>query len=218
MRSNTLTRVSNNPGAVQNYQGKEPAASYQILINNVPVSPRSTSENLAEASFRNTLSGGTNRPWRWRCSWRSSTPIRNWARPSRCWTIRSQAPITSGGSRRQFTAIEIRKLCGRAAQTVVLSHDKYFLRLLWERIDQSTIKCVAIQAGAPGITTIAPYDVEIGDAAPAYHRAHENRGIRQGSRVRQSHEAGYIRTRLRTVCEAFYRRGFPVVVPRGSRA
>ena len=41
-----------------NYQGKEPAASYQILINDVPVSPRSTSENLAEASFRNTLSAG----------------------------------------------------------------------------------------------------------------------------------------------------------------
>ena len=55
-----------------NYQGKEPAASYQILINDVPVSPRSTSDNVAEASFRNTLSGGggTNRRWRWRCSWR----------------------------------------------------------------------------------------------------------------------------------------------------
>ena len=41
-----------------NYQGKEPAASYHIVINDVPVSPRSTSENLAEASFRNTLSAG----------------------------------------------------------------------------------------------------------------------------------------------------------------
>ena len=41
-----------------NYQGKEPAASYQILINEVPVSPRSTSGNLAEPSFRNTLSAG----------------------------------------------------------------------------------------------------------------------------------------------------------------
>ena len=61
-----------------NYQGKEPAASYQILINDVPVSPRSTSENLAEASFRNTLrGGGTNRLWLWRCSWRNSMPIRH---------------------------------------------------------------------------------------------------------------------------------------------
>jgi len=40
------------------YRGKEPAASYQILINDVPVSPRSTAEALDQPSFRNTLSGG----------------------------------------------------------------------------------------------------------------------------------------------------------------
>ena len=40
-------------------------------------------------------------------------------------------PFTSLDSfRRQFTAIEIRRLYGSAAQTVVLSHDKNFLRLL----------------------------------------------------------------------------------------
>lgn len=115
-------------------------------------------------------------------------------------------PFTSlDNFRRQFTAIEIRKLCGRAAQTVVLSHDKNFLRLLWEKIDQSTIKCLAIQTGAPGMTTIAPYDIE-SETRP--------RHITERMKIEEfvegeAHDVGYIRTRLRTVCEDFYRRGDP---------
>ena len=164
-----------------NYQGKEPAASYQILINDVPVSPRSTSENLAEASFRNTLSAGD----------KSTLALALFlaklnADPALGETIVVlDDPFTSlDNFRRQFTVIEIRKLCGRAAQTVVLSHDKNFLRLLWEKINQSTIKCLAIQTGAPGMTTIAPYDIEFGDATAAYHRADEDRGIRRGRATR----------------------------------
>lgn len=185
-----------------NYQGKEPAASYQILINDVPVSPRSTSENLTEASFRNTLSAGD----------KSTLALALFlaklnADPALDDTIVVlDDPFTSlDNFRRQFTAIEIRKLCGRAAQTVVLSHDKNFLRLLWEKIDQSTIKCVAIQTGAPGMTTIAPYDIE---------RETQPRRITERMEIEEfvegeKHEPAYIRARLRTVCEDFYRRGDP---------
>lgn len=185
-----------------NYQGKEPAASYQILINDVPVSPRSTSENLAEASFRNTLSAGD----------KSTLALALFlaklnADPALGETIVVlDDPFTSlDNFRRQFTAIEIRKLCGRAAQTVVLSHDKSFLRLLWEKIDQSTIKCLAIQTGAPGMTTIAPYDIE-SETRP--------RHITDRMKIEEfvegePHEAAYVRSRLRTVCEDFYRRGDP---------
>lgn len=183
-----------------NYQGKEPAASYQILINDVPVSPRSRSENPAEASFRNTLSAGD----------KSTLALALFlaklnADPALSETIVVlDDPFTSlDNFRRQFTAIEIRKLCGRAAQTVVLSHDKNFLRLLWEKIDQSTIKCLAIQTGAPGMTTIAPYDIE-SETRP--------RHITERMKIEEfvegePHEATYIRSRLRTVCEDFYRRG-----------
>ena len=185
-----------------NYQGKEPAASYQILINDVPVSPRSTSENLAEASFRNTLSGGD----------KSTLALALFLAklngdPALSKTIVVlDDPFTSlDNFRRQFTAIEIRKLCGSAAQTVVLSHDKNFLRLLWDKIDQHAIKCLAIQTGAPGMTTIAPYDIE---AATKPRHITERMKIEEfveGER----HDPGYIRTRLRTVCEDFYRRGDP---------
>ena len=118
-----------------NYQGKEPAANYQILINDVPVLPRSTSNNLAEASFRNTMSAGD----------KSTLALALFLAKVNADSELGETivvlddPFTSlDNFRRQFTAIEIRKLCGRAAQTVVLSHDKNFLRLLWEKIDQST--------------------------------------------------------------------------------
>ena len=185
-----------------NYQGKEPAASYQILINDVPVSPRSTSANLAEASFRNTLSAGD----------KSTLALALFlaklnADPALAETIVVlDDPFTSlDNFRRQFTAIEIRKLCGSAAQTIVLSHDNNFLRLLWEKIEQSKMKCIAIQTGAPGMTTIAPYDIE-SETRP--------RHITERMKIEEfvegePHEAAYIRTRLRTVCEDFYRRGDP---------
>ena len=185
-----------------NYQGKEPAARYQILINDVPVSPRSTSENLAEASFRNTLSAGD----------KSTLALALFlaklnADPALGETIVVlDDPFTSlDNFRRQFTAIEIRKLCGRAAQTVVLSHEKNFLRLLWDKIDQSTIKCVAIQTGAPGMTTIAPYDIESETRSRHLTERMKIEEFVEG----EPHQAGYIRTRLRTVCEDFYRRGDP---------
>ena len=185
-----------------NYQGKEPAASYQILINDVPVSPRSTSGNLAEASFRNTLSGGD----------KSTLALALFlaklnADPALSKTIVVlDDPFTSlDNFRRQFTAIEIRKLCGSAAQTVVLSHDKNFLRLLWDKIDQHAIKCLAIQTGAPGMTTIAPYDIEAATKPRYITERMKIEEFVEGER----HDPGYIRTRLRTVCEDFYRRGDP---------
>ena len=96
-----------------NYQGKEPAASYQILINDVPVSPRSTSENLAEVSFRNTMSAGD----------KSTLALALFlaklnADPALCETIvvlddRLRASITFGGSSRPLRlgdcAAELRK-------------------------------------------------------------------------------------------------------------
>ncbi len=185
-----------------NYQGKEPAASYQILINDVPVSPRSASDNLAEASFRNTLSAGD----------KSTLALALFlaklnADPALGETIVVlDDPFTSlDNFRRQFTVIEIRKLCGRAAQTVVLSHDKNFLRLLWEKIEQSKIKCIAIQTGAPGMITIAPYDIESETRPRHFTERMKIEEFVEG----EPHEAGYIRTRLRTVCEDFYRRGDP---------
>ena len=184
------------------YRGKEPAASYQILINEVPVSPRTTGDTTGAPSFRNTLSAGDKSVlalalFLAQCN----------ADPDIGETIVVlDDPFTSlDNFRRQFTAIEIRRICDRAKQTIVLSHDKNFLRLLWDKIDQNVIKSFALQTGAPGVTTITPYDIP-GSTQP--------RHVTERMKIEEfiegeSHELSYIRSRLRTVCEDFYRKGDP---------
>jgi wobble nucleotide-excising tRNase len=186
------------------YRGKEPAASYQILINDVPVSPRSSAEALDQPSFRNTLSGGDKFTLALALFLAKIT-----ADPALKDTIVVlDDPFTSlDNFRRQFTAIEIRKLCGLAAQTIVLSHDKSFLRLLWDKIDRGIIKVIAHQTGAPGMATFAPFDIE---AATQPRHVTERMQIEEFVEG-EPHAANYIRTRLRTVCEDFYRKGDPAL-------
>jgi wobble nucleotide-excising tRNase len=184
------------------YRGKEPAASYQILINEVAVSPRSTNDALDQPSFRNTLSAGDKSTLALALYLAKTT-----ADPAlRDTIIVLDDPFTSlDHFRRQFTAIEIRKLCGRAAQTIILSHDKNFLRLLWEKIDHAMIKSIALQTGAPGMTTFAPFDIEAATQPRHITERMEIEEFIEG----EPHATNYIRTRLRTVCEDFYRKGDP---------
>ncbi|MEQ8640449.1 MAG: AAA family ATPase [Alphaproteobacteria bacterium] len=184
------------------YRGKEPAASYNILIREVPVSPRSAPDELDKPSFRNTLSAGDKSTLAlalFLAKVNSDPDIDDTI-------IVLDDPFTSLDSfRRQFTAIEIRKLCGRAAQTIVLSHEKSFLRLLWDKIDQGQMASLALQTGAPGMSTIAPFDI-----AAATQPRHVTERMQIEEFVEgEPHKEIYIRTRLRTVCEAFYRNGDP---------
>ena len=55
------------------------------------------------------------------------------------------------------------------------------------------------------MTTIAPYDIESETRARHITERMKIEEFVEG----EPHEAGYIRTRLRTVCEDFYRRGDP---------
>lgn len=184
------------------YRGKEPSASYSILIREVPVAPRSGAGEIDKPCFRNTLSAGD----------KSTLALAFFlakvnADPKLAELIVVlDDPFTSlDHFRREFTANEIRKLCGRALQVIVLSHEKTFLRLLWDKIDHDKIASVALQAGAPGITAIAPFDIETA-TQPRY--VTERTQIEEFAEGEQ-HEPKYIRTRLRTVCEDFYRKGDP---------
>jgi len=184
------------------YRGKEPSASYSILIREVPVAPRSGAGEIDKPCFRNTLSAGD----------KSTLALAFFlakvnADPKIAELIVVlDDPFTSlDHFRREFTANEIRKLCGKAMQVVVLSHEKTFLRLLWEKIDQGKMKSIALQAGAPGITAITPFDIE---AATQPRHVTERIQIEEFLEGEQ-HEPKYIRTRLRTVCEDFYRKGDP---------
>ncbi len=184
------------------YRGKEPSASYSILIREVPVAPRSGAGEIDKPCFRNTLSAGD----------KSTLALAFFlakinANPNLAdMIVVLDDPFTSlDHFRREFTANEIRKLCGRALQVIVLSHEKSFLRLLWDKIDHDKIASVALQAGAPGVTAIAPFNIE---TATQPRHVTERTQIEEFAEGEQ-HEPKYIRTRLRTVCEDFYRKGDP---------
>jgi wobble nucleotide-excising tRNase len=184
------------------YRGKEPSASYDILIKEVPVSPRGAAGELDKPSFRNTLSSGDKSTLALAFFLAKVNADANLADT----IVVLDDPFTSlDNFRRQFTAIEIRKLCGRALQAIILSHEKSFLRLLWEKIDQGTISSLALQTGAPGVTTVAPFDI----AAATQPRFVTERMQIEEFLEGEAHEPHYIRTRLRTVCEDFYRKGDP---------
>lgn len=184
------------------YRGKEPSASYSILIREVPVAPRSGAGEIDKPCFRNTLSAGD----------KSTLALALFLAKVNANSKLAELivvlddPFTSlDHFRREFTANEIRKLCGKALQVIVLSHEKTFLRLLWDKIDHDKISSVALQAGAPGITAIAPFNIE---TATQPRHVTERAQIEEFAEGEQ-HEPKYIRTRLRTVCEDFYRKGDP---------
>ena len=139
-----------------NYRGKDPAAAYLLLINDVPVPPRSGEDSISEPSFRNTLSTGDKSVLALAFFLASLASDPNLEQT----IVVLDDPFTSLDEfRRTFTANEIKKLVRTSKQVIVLSHDKTFLRLLWERIDQNLITSVAVQTGAPGISTLTPFDI-----------------------------------------------------------
>lgn len=183
-----------------NYRGSEPAAAYSILINRTPVPPRT--DNIAGPSFKNTLSSGDKSVLAFALFLATVNTDPHLADT----IVVLDDPFTSMDEfRRTFTVNEINKLVGRAAQVFVLSHELGFLRLLWDRIDQSKITSCAIQTGAPGIASLAAFDLE---------KATRPRNETDRMKMLQFVDAtegdpGEIRGLLRKVVEHFYRNGDP---------
>lgn len=183
-----------------NYRGSEPAAAYSILINKTPVPPRA--DDVAGPSFRNTLSSGD----------KSVLALALFlatvnADPHLADTvIVLDDPFTSMDEfRRTFTVNEINKLADRAAQVFVFSHELGFLRLLWDRIDQSRIASCAIQTGAPGMASLATFDLE-----KATRPRNETERMKMVQFIDATEgDPGEIRALLRKVLEHFYRNGDP---------
>jgi wobble nucleotide-excising tRNase len=183
-----------------NYRGSEPAAAYSILINRTAISPRA--EDIAVPSFKNTLSSGDKSVLALAVFLATVNTDPHLAET----IVVLDDPFTSMDEfRRTFTVNEINKLADRAAQVFVFSHALGFLRLLWDRIDQSKITSCAIQTGAPGMASLAVFDLE---------KATQPRNQTERMKMIQFMDAtegepGEIRALLRKVLEHFYRNGDP---------
>ena len=187
-----------------NYRGNEPAAAYNILINNVPVPPRASNDDVAKHTFKNTLSAGD----------KSVLALAIFLATLRTRVDLSEMivvlddPFTSMDEfRRSFTVNEINKLVPHSAQVIVLSHEKNFLRLIWDTVEKRLITSLSIQTGAPGLASLCPFDLE---------RATRPRNVTERMEVQDFYELGngepgHIRSLLRKVLESSYRQGDPEI-------
>ena len=183
------------------FKGKEPAAAYFIVIRGTRVPVRGSDDDTGP-SFKTTLSTGDKSVLALALFLASVNADDDLEEK----VVVLDDPFTSLDEfRRSFTATEIKKLSRRAKQVILLSHDKTFIRLLWDRLDQHEIACFAIQTGAPHVTTLTPFDIE-----------NETRSRAQKERNRvldylngEADEPGMIRFLLRNVLEDFYRKADP---------
>lgn len=183
-----------------NFRGSEPAAAYQILVRDTPVSPRTN--DISTPSFRNTLSTGDKSVLALALFLATVSAGSRLAKT----IVVLDDPFTSMDDfRRRFTANEINKLTDKAAQVIVLSHEKGFLRLLWEKIDRTTMTTCAIQTGAPGMASLAVFDIEQA-TRPRYETEREK--VLQFLDMTEG-DPDEIRGLLRAVLEDFYRKGDP---------
>lgn len=141
-------------GTSSSHMGGKPSASYKLVINNTSfdLGDVTTPDNIP--SFRNTLSEGEKSTLAF-CYFLArlslDTNISNKI-------VLLDDPLSSFDSfRRDLTKQEIKRLSTKAKQIIILSHDQYFLKLIWE--DMRTSKPLWINRLSGG-STIANWDIE----------------------------------------------------------
>ena len=178
------------------------------MINKISISPRTN--DVATPSFRNTLSTGDKSVLALALF---LAIVNDNPRLSEMIVVLDDPFMSIDDFRRRFTANEIKKLTSKAAQVIVLSHEKGFLRLLWERIDQNSTTTCAIQTGAPKKASLVGFDIE--------QATRPREETERDKMLKFLHEGEgdpeEIRRLLRPVLENFYRKGDPELFKQNER-
>jgi wobble nucleotide-excising tRNase len=144
-----------------------PTCTYNVLINNTPVAVGGADPMPGEPSFRNTLSSGDRNTLALAFFFASLDQDTGLAYK----VVIIDDPISSLDEHRALTTVqEIRRLAGRAAQVIVLSHNKPFLCRLWEGMD-STVRAALEVVRDPAGSTLRAWDVAQ-DAVTEHDRRH----------------------------------------------
>lgn len=135
-----------------------PTCTYNVIINNTPVLVGGADPTPGEPSFRNTLSAGDRNTLALAFFFASLDQDAGLSNK----VVVIDDPISSLDDHRALTTVqEIRRLAGRVAQVIVLSHDKPFLCKLWEGTD-STLRAALEVSRDPAGSTIRAWDVAHG--------------------------------------------------------
>lgn len=139
------------------YRGGTPSSTYQIIINETPVSIGDPSTPLSQPSFKNTLSAGDKSTLALAFFLTQLEREPDYEHK----IVVFDDPFTSQDSFRRNTTIHQICRCGeRHAQVIVLSHDPGFLKLLWGRTQPDDRKTLLLARVSEQNTTITEWDIE----------------------------------------------------------
>ena len=141
------------------FLGGKPSSNFTLSINNVTVPLGSENTPPTTASFRNTLSEGDKSSLAFAfflAKLETDLEIANKI-------IIFDDPISSlDNHRKRYTADQVLSFANKAKQVIVLTHDIYFSRMLWEKyIDKKTsLSQLCIKREGLSDSTIDTWDVE----------------------------------------------------------
>ena len=144
-------------GTTQNYAGGLVSSNYRILINHTAVELGDAATALDKPSFRNTLSSGD----------KSTLALAFFLAqfehdPDKAAKIVVfDDPFNSqDGFRKDCTIQKIKRYGAACTQVIVLSHDKDFLKGIWDRLPPADRKCLKLERVGQRDTKIIPLDIE----------------------------------------------------------
>ena len=191
----------------QNVRGGS-TCTYDVLINNRPVSISGTQAQPGTPSFRTALSAGDRNTLSLAFFFASLDQDPNIANK----VVVIDDPISSLDEHRSLTTVqEVRRLMQRTSQVIVLSHNKSFLVSIWDGTDPTLRAALELARDGLG-STLRTWDVNR-DMVTEHDRRHSllrdyTAGATAGDReVAQS---------IRPILEAFVRVAYPEQFPPGA--
>lgn len=140
----------------EGFAGGKPSLDYRISINDVAFDLKAQDSSEPTACFKNTLSSGDKTTLAFVFFLARLDKEPNLSKR----IIVFDDPIASLDIHRKIsTKQQIIRISNLANQVILLSHDPYFLRLLWNEADKSILKPLCIRRKQQG-STIVEFDVE----------------------------------------------------------
>ncbi len=185
-----------------------PACTYNVVVNNTPVSVAGGNPQPGDHSFKNVLSAGDRNTLA--VAFFLASIELDPQQASKVAVI--DDPVSSLDEHRSLTTVqEVRRLLTQLAQVVVLSHSKPFLCRIWASV--TAAQKVALQVVRQGTgSTITAWDVNA-DSETENDRRHE---ILREYLATGGQNEREVATAIRPCLEAFFRVAYPTYFPAGT--